>query len=101
MALQKLKTLFGNDFAYHKIIGFETNLLTGKIHVKLGVYKDKAHRDLNDKDFAQIETVILNLSSMPEELYNSAFTQFYSDIKASKLDEEGAETNYFADAIDV
>lgn len=104
MALIKEKTLnSGVTGEYWRIIETNISYQSQLAHVTIGLYKDKQAR-LDGKDTLATQSFDWSGEDFPftiDELTRCNPVQLsYIKIKESKLDEEGNETNFFADAID-
>jgi len=93
MAL-KLQTDFkGLTAEYWKILKADHDFASGKVVVRLALYKDKIARDADINNFIDIRAFVFNDGDTTREI-------LYTKIKESKII-DGIETNPFASAIDV
>lgn len=106
MALKKTKTAgTGNTGEYWKVAQCNMNTLDNSCHITMCLYKDEASKDAG---CGVMDSVSFNWSgddypfpvSELDKTGKNPIKIAYGEIKKSKKDEEGNETNFFVDAID-
>jgi len=101
MALQKTKQLNnGFEVSYWRIVRL-SHLAKDGTEVVLGGFKNKETSD-NLGDQAIVDVANFNFD-LDKSLFleGNAYEEAYKLIKESKLDEDGKETNWFADSEDL
>lgn len=103
MALQKAKTLSTGAVAeYHKIYRININWHDKNSEVVMVSYVDQGERENGASFFGDaVVNLSFNGDDFPFTSSGNNQEQAYDKIKESKLDEEGNETNFFADALNV
>jgi hypothetical protein len=107
MALEKIKEIdnLGISGDYHKIVETNINWASRGSHVTLATYLNQQAR-LDGKNPLETTSFDWSGDEFPFDLPTldaegmNTIKVAYTKIKESKLDEEGNETNWFADAID-
>lgn len=105
MALTKEKTIKGYPAEYWKITWIKLNTMDYSFSCELGLYKDKACRDVGRENMVDSKTYTWTDPTAFAEI--SALTALgcfgwaYDKIVESVLDEGGSETNWFIDAVSV
>lgn len=99
MALQKTKTIKGHEYtdAYHKIVNCDVK--KGLVYVSTYSSKEAAQTRNNMLDGRETIKVNFDITALEAEGMNP-LKFAYTKVKESKLDEEGNETNWYADAED-
>ena len=93
MAMEKEIDYFGVKAKYWKIIESQNNYVTNQTRGMLGLYLNKE---------ARTESAGNILKRIPFQVNGTDLTReaLYAQIKLSKKDKIGKETNIFADAVD-
>ena len=95
MALEKDYDYLGKTANYWKITRIITDYVHSKTIVEVRLFWDKAARDADINNFLTYREI--------KEVSDIDLTteKCYIEVKKSVKDEEGKETNYFADAKDI